>query len=278
MLKQVDSADCWAAAKQVGAEVIEVTVNDKWELPLLAHPQQPYSVGTPDGIKQLAADLKAAGVKISAFCVASRFDARPDFEIDFCTRLAGIARQMDIKAMRIDVVSYKVPVAEFLPGALTAVRKLVEASEATGVRFGVENHGPTGNDPAFLRPLLEGVPSKRLGITLDTGNFYWFGHPLSKVYELIEMVAPRVVHTHCKNIGYPADQREVQRKMGWEYAKYEAPVDKGDIDFVKVLKILRTAGYAGDLCVENETLGRLPAAERASVLGTEIAYLKKLRG
>jgi sugar phosphate isomerase/epimerase len=185
---------------------------------------------------------------------------------------------LGIQAIRIDVVSYKVPVDQFLDPAVTALRKLIEITEGTGVRFGVENHGPSGNNPAFLSPLLDRVGSKRLGVTLDTGNFYWFGHPLSKVYELIETFAPRVVHTHCKNIGYPANQREVRRPMGWEYATYEAPIDRGDIDFVRVIKILRAAGYTGDLCVENEALRRLPEGERASVLAREIAYLKRLRG
>ena len=277
MLKPLGATDCWSAARQVGAEVLEVTVDDNFALPLLFHPQKTYSISGPEGIAQLTADLQAAGLKISAYCVSSRFDARPGFERDFCTRLARIAQQMGIRAIRIDVVSYRIPPDKFLPNALTAVKSLMDATEGIDVRFGAENHGPCGNDPAFLVPLLDGVKSKRFGVTLDTGNFYWFGHPLSKVYELIEMVAPRVVHTHCKNIAYPADQREVQRPRGWEYARYEAPVNKGDIDFARVVKILRNAGYAGDLCVENEALHKFPEGDRAGVLGTEIAYLKELR-
>jgi sugar phosphate isomerase/epimerase len=269
--------DCWAAAKKVGAEVVEVTVDDSFGVPLLLHPQA-YSVKNDEEIRRLGTDLKAAKMRISAFCVASRFDTRPDFEIDFIGKLAGIAQQMGIRAIRIDVVANKIPLPEFLPSAVASLKTLVAATEGTGVRFGVENHGGTGNDPTFLSPMLDRVGSKRLGVTLDTGNFYWFGHPLSKVYELIEKAAPHAVHTHCKNIAYPEDRREVQRPRGWEYAKYEAPVDKGDIDFTRVVKTLRAAGYDGDLCVENETLGRLPEGERAGVLAEEIAYLKKLRG
>lgn len=277
MLKELGKPDCWSAAKSVGAEVIEVTVDDNLNLPLLGSAQSPYSVANDAGIKQLSADLKAAGVKISAFLVASKFDSRPDFEIDFCAKLAHIAQQMGIKAMRIDVVTRKMPNAQFLNPAVAALKKLIAASEGTGVSFGVENHGPSGNDPAFMMPLLAGVGSKRLGVTLDTGNLYWFGHPLSKVYQLIEAYAPHAVHTHCKNIGYPVDQREAVRPMGWEYAKYEAPIYQGDIDFARVIKILKAAGYTGDLCVENETLHRLPQGERETVLAKEIAYLKRLR-
>jgi len=278
MLRELGAPDCWSAAKSVGAEALEVTVDDQLNLPLLVHPERHYSLATDDGIKQISDDLQTAGSKISAFCVASRFDARPDFECDFGAKLARISQQLGVKAIRIDVVSYKLKIDQFLDPAVAAMKKLIAATAGTEVRFGVENHGPSGNNPAFLTPLLDRVGSPRLGVTLDTGNFYWYGHPLSKVYELIETFAPRVVHTHCKNIGYPADQREVQRPIGWEYAKYEAPIDKGDIDFARVVKILRAAGYSGDLCVENEALRKLPEAERSTVLGREIAYLKRLRG
>lgn len=277
MLKPLGEPDCWAAAKRVQAEVMEVTVDDKFGIPILAHPQQPYSVATPEEIKRLAADLKTNGVKISAFCVASRFDTRPDFEVDFLTKLAAIAQQMNIRAMRIDVVANKVPMDEFMKTAIPSLKKLVAATESTKVRFGVENHGGTFNQPTLMMSMLDGVGSKRMGVTLDTGNLYWYGHPISKVYEIIEMLAPHAVHTHCKNIGYPADRRDVQRPIGWEYSKYEAPVDKGDLDFSRIVKILQKAKYDGDLCVENETLGRMPESERAAVIASEIAYLKKLR-
>ena len=120
-----------------------------------------------------------------------------------------------------------------------------------------------------------GVGSKRLGLTLDTGNFYWFGHPLSKVYELYETFAPRVFHTHCKSIRYPEAEREKQRPIGWEYGKYDCPIYEGDIDFRRVVKILSAAGYANDLCVEDESLGKSPAAERRAILAKEIRHLKE---
>ena len=109
------------------------------------------------------------------------------------------------------------------------------ATADTGVRFGIENHGNTTNDPEFLAALFDGVGSKRLGLTLDTGNFYWFGHPLSKLYGLYEQFAPRAFHTHCKSIRYPEDDRERQRPMGWKYGEYNGPIYDGDIDFGRVV-------------------------------------------
>ena len=41
-----------------------------------------------------------------------------------------------------------------------------------------------------------------------------------------------------------------------------------------MVKILRNAGYRNDLCVENESLGKLPEAERGAALAKEIQHLK----
>lgn len=268
--------DSWSALESLGAEGVEATIGEDLSFPVLHHPERKYSGATEAGIEQLAADMKAAGRKITAFCMYNRFEERPDFEIEWSTKVARVAQALGVKAVRIDVVPRKLAAAEFLESAVTTLKKLMEATEATGVAFGIENHGGTTNNPDFLKPLFDRVGSKRLGLTLDTGNFYWFGHPLSKVYELYAAFAPRVFHTHCKSIGYPEDQRERQRPVGWEYGKYNCPIHEGDIDFRKVVKILTDAGYSNDLCVEDESLGRLPAAERAGVLAKEISYLKGL--
>jgi sugar phosphate isomerase/epimerase len=85
-----------------------------------------------------------------------------------------------------------------------------------------------------------------------------------------------VVHTHCKSIRYPADKKNIRRDIGWEYGKYNCPIYEGDIDFKRIVKILRNAGYQGDLCVEDESLGKYPANEQADVLRKEIVMLKGL--
>ena len=103
-----------------------------------------------------------------------------------------------------------------------------------------------------------GVGSDQLGLTLDCANFYWWGHPVKDLYPIYEKFAPRVVHTHCKSIRYPDDKKNVRREMGWEYGKYNCPIYEGDLDFKRIVKILRKANYRGDLCVEDESLGKYP--------------------
>ena len=124
--------------------------------------------------------------------------------------------------------------------------------------------------------MFDGVSSAQLGLTLDPANLYWFGHPLNEVYSICEKFAGGAFHTHCKNIQYPAEKRNVRRAIGWEYGKYSAPLYEGDIDYRRIAAILQKANYQGDLCLENECLGRFPKEQGPEILKKEIAALRQL--
>jgi len=277
MLRHTGQKDCWSAMQAIGAEGVEAHIAEDLSLPGLFHPKVKYTAANTAGIEQVAADARNAGQQITAFCMFNRFDERPQQEIAWCRRGARAAQVLAVPAIRIDVVPQKRSRDDFLKHAVHTLSAVIKQTESTGVRFAVENHGNTTNDPDFLKALFDGVGSDRLGLTLDTGNFYWFGHPLSEVYRWYETFAPRVFHTHCKSIAYPEDQRERRRPMGWKYAEYHVPIYQGDIDFARVISILRKAGYANDLCIENESLGRLRADQATANLAKEIRLLKRLR-
>jgi sugar phosphate isomerase/epimerase len=273
-LNQTGRKDCWPALDAIGAEGVEASLGEDLSLPGLSRPDRQYSAATAVGIETLRADMKGAGKRISALCMNNRFEDRPDFEADWCARAARAAQALGAKAIRIDVVPHKLPAAEFLDFSVRTLKQILAVTEPTGVAFAIENHGGTTNNPEFLKPLFDRVGSPRLGLTLDTGNFYWFGHPLSKVHELYEAFAARVRHTHCKSIRFPEAERERRRPVGWEYGKYNCPIYDGDIDFRRVVKILRAASYTGDLCVEDESLDKFPAGERGAILAKEIHHLR----
>lgn len=269
--------DIWSALKAVKAEGVEVAVGQDLSIQALYHPTKKYTLANATGVDQVVADAKAAGVRITGFCLSNNFEQQADAEVTCCTRLAAIAQSIGVPAIRIDVVPRQLSRPDFLKAATATLKRVIAETESTGVLFGVENHGNTTNDPTFLNPLFDGVGSKRLGLTLDVGNFYWFGHPLSKVYEFVEMLAPRVFHTHCKNIRYPAGERQKQRPMGWKYDEYGCPIDEGDVDYSRVVAILNKAGYHNDLCIENEFLGKLAGDAATKTLAREIQFLKQLR-
>jgi len=276
LLKTTGKPNCWTAMKELGVSCLEVDITPELACPSLFHPDKKYSLATPDGIKMLADDLAANRATITAFCMHNKFDDKLDEEIAWMRKLVPAAQQLKVKVIRIDVVPRKTPIDQFLPVAIKACKAICEIADGKPVRYGIENHGRFTNDPDVLEKLFAGVGSSQLGLTLDSLNLYWFGHPLESLYGIIEKFAPRVVHTHCKSVRYPEDQRNIRRPIGWEYGKYSAPIYDGDIDYKRVVAILRKAKYQADLCLENECLKHFPPEQHAGVIKKEIAMLKSL--
>jgi len=94
------------------------------------------------------------------------------------------------------------------------------------------------------------------------------------VYAVCEHFAGRARHTHFKNIAYPAELRHQPREPGFKYAEFAAPLSRGDLDLARLITILGRAGYAGDLCIENEMLGRFARADQLQVLAEDAAHLR----
>lgn len=275
-LKATGEADCWSALKALGATGVEVAVNDNLECHLLYHPTRKYSVADAAGIDALQKELDSQKIRITAFCMANRFDERLEQELAQTKALLPAAKALGVRAFRLDVVPRALAKDKFLPFAISTCKSLCTLAEGTDVHYGIENHGNTTNDPVFLEALFTGVGSPRLGLTLDPNNFYWYGHPLEKVYAIIGQFADRCFHTHCKNIKYPVEKRETTRPIGWEYDKYSITLAEGDLDYRRILALLKKGHYQGDLCLENECLGHYPAAEHPAVLKRETAFLRQL--
>ena len=275
-LKIAGQPDSWSCMKALGAQCTEANIGMNLDCVSLFHPRGKYTLATDDGIRALKDDLAASGCRISAFMMSNRLDEQLDKELEWTRKLVPAAQALGVEIIRIDVVPRKLEGDKFLSFAIAACKRLCEIAEGTPIRYGVENHGKITNDPQFLEKLFDGVGSPKLGLTLDCANFYWWGHPVNDLYAIYEKFAPGVVHTHCKSIRYPDDKKNIRREIGWEYAKYNCPIYDGDIDFKRVVKILRLAGYRGDLCVEDESLGKFPESEQAEVLRKEIALLREL--
>jgi len=275
LLRDTGEKDAWSALKAVEAQGVEITVERDLSCALVFGAEKPYSVASSDEAKRLADNAKSHGTPVTSFLMHNTFDQNPDAEIKWVGDVARACKTMGVGVIRIDVVPRKIKGDEFLKFAVETCKRLVAQIADTDVRLAIENHGNTTNNVEFLENLFDGVGSDRVGLTLDTGNFYWFGYPLTDLYAIYKKFAPRTYHTHCKSIAYPEDQRNVKRQMGWEYGKYNCPVYEGDIDFKRVVAILREAGYRGDLCIEDESLGKFKGKQR-EVLAKEVAFLKGL--
>lgn len=237
---------------------------------------------TPHAVFEYRRQLEHHGIMVSALLLGNDFSrSEHDAEIDWVAGCAHVANEFEADAVRIDaVMSPEDPDAWPLDRRIAvfadSMKKVLAATQGLRPQFGIENHGWPGNDPEFLSAIINAVGSPRLGNTLDTANFYWSGFPISEVYAILERFAPSTKHVHMKNIAFPSDMRDCRRERGWGYDKYCCPVLEGDIDMRRLVVWLKKAGYRGDLCIENESLGRYTVEERQQMIRGEAEFLNGL--
>ena len=275
----------WPSIKEgldaLGFDAVELTFDRDCSVhPIVPSASDRIGIGTPEGIETLRKQLDDNGVRVPAFLMANNF-ANPDFdfEVNWTINAIRAADALGIPAVRIDAMMHGEEEAspeENIRDFAEAMHRVLDATSDSKVDLGIENHGYQGNRPEFLEAVFAAVGSPRLGLTIDTGNFYWYGHPLSRVYEIIEQFAPRCKHTHAKNISYPVEMREIQREVGLEYGKHVTTIPEGDVDHKRVVQILKAAGYDRDLCIEDESLGKFPREEWPAVLKSDADYFRSI--
>ncbi|MGC8669244.1 MAG: sugar phosphate isomerase/epimerase family protein [Chthonomonadales bacterium] len=248
--------------------------------PAAGSTKERYFLNRNEDVSDLRRLCEGASIRISALLLANDFNA-PDIEkeLDWIIRTIHAAGDLGIEAVRIDAIMHgerELPREEREALFADRVHRVLDATASAGVDLGIENHGYQGNDPQFLEDLLAAIGNPRLGLTMDTGNFYWAGHPLDEVYAILQRFAPMAKHTHIKNIAYPEAMRNVRRPLGYEYGQYVCPIPEGDIDHSRVVGYLKAAGYRRDLCIEDESLGKYSEAQRKANLRAAAEFLGSL--
>ncbi|HDN18027.1 MAG TPA: sugar phosphate isomerase/epimerase [Candidatus Bathyarchaeota archaeon] len=217
-------------------------------------------------------EWRNSGFKATCILEVNRFCRDESWERRYLFEGLRLAEELSARAIRVDPICDEASMEDTIKNI---VRYLREAADASDVRIGIENHGRIGNELTFLKRVVEEVRSENVGYTLDVANIYWSGKPLSEVYSMVEELAPRTVHTHMKNIGYPEELRDRKRELGYMYSTYVSPLYEGDIDLGRIVDILRDNGYDWDLCVEDESLGKYKGRE-LEILMRDVEHLKRI--
>jgi sugar phosphate isomerase/epimerase len=263
--------------KDVGLSAIEMAVSrDSSVRAIIPTADKPRMfLNSDEDVDALAEQLASTKTRVTSLLIPNNFGAKElDTEVAWVIRNVQMAGKLGANAVRIDSAmegGRQLPVKTRQEIFSRCVKKII--SETSGVDLGIENHGVEGNDPEFLLGLIHMVGSKRLGITMDMGNFYWAGYPIDELYTILQRLAPYAKHTHVKNIAYPAEMRNTRRQAGYEYGKYVCPIAEGDIDLKRVIGFLKAAGYRRDLCIEDESLGRFDEQTRRKHLREAAAFL-----
>jgi sugar phosphate isomerase/epimerase len=265
------------ALRELGVDAIELQIDPDFTTPHVRQADgSPFSVRSAPDVAMLQSALSSKGVRISALLLMTDFSSdNADEQVRWASAAVKAARDLKAPAVRLDPLTRnkEMPADQVRENFVRRVKQVLEQTADTGVDLGIENHGPFGNDPAFLDAVFSSADDSRLGMTLDTGNFYWWGVPLDELYSLIERYASRTKHTHIKNINYPPALANMRRSIGLDYGKYCSPLDEGNIDLGRVVRTLRAAGYQRDFCIENESLNKYPADQRLEILRRDVRAL-----
>lgn len=283
MVAQLEGRGFFDVLRDVGVTSVEIEVDAEGATPhVRGEDGKAYSLADEGSAERLRQRLEGAGVRICALLVNNDFASAADHaqlarQVEWVVMAVRAAAVLGAPVVRIDPLARDRAVnaptgrERFVRGAEQVLRRTEDAA----IELGMENHGPHANDPRYVDAVLAALPDSRLGLTLDTGNFYWFGFRLEEVYELVEKYAPVAKHTHLKSINYPPDLAARNRPVGHEYGKYCCPLHEGNLDLERVVRALRGAGYQRDLCVEDESLGKHPKEQRPDVLRREVEALRK---
>lgn len=236
-----------------------------------------FDVSSKESRETLKRRLREAKLSVCAILVENDFSSEDlGREVDYILSAVKVASELEVSVVRINAVMHPLPgydLEKHVKRVADAVGMCMDSCRDLSVSLAVENHGVIANKREFLRSLFQTIDDEHLGLTLDTGNFYWFGYPLSEVYNIVEEFSSKVKHTHVKNATVKPDKRETFRKPG---DVEMAPLYKGDIDLERIVKTLRKTGYDYDLTIEDESLGTFKDKERLTVLKKDVEFIRKL--
>lgn len=197
----------------------------------------------PKQIQDLCAE---AGVKISG--LSSHSDLLdPEWGVLYARRGIRYARALGVNIVQITEDMYPPKwMTEQDAYAIMKInlRAIAETCAENGVYLGVEQHGPYTAKIKSLMRILELVDSPWIRVNYDCGNTFLAGED---PYAMLEAVIDKVIHVHAKDIS--GKQAEAERGKVTGTAVGCACGD-GEIDWHRIVKRLKKAGYTGVLSVE----------------------------
>lgn len=278
-LKSMEFKDVWTAAKAIGVDNLEVEVKPDLKCSNLYEADgSTHSIASQPEVERLRRALKRHKIKICAFTTVLPIagDMTPAQVEQWVGSVAHVARRTKVPVIMMPLIARGIEDEQFIAKAREFVGPLQAVARRTGVQLTIENLGHYLNRQEILDSILKSFDTRRVALTLDICNMYWFGHPLSKIYELAEHFAPYVRYVHVKSIKYPEDRRETQRAEGWEYLKYAEPVPSGDLDFARIIGFYYKAGYRGALTLEDDSLGKYKMPELQEVHRRDVQHLQQI--
>jgi sugar phosphate isomerase/epimerase len=190
--------------------------------------------------------MEEAGVKISA--LSSHSDLlNPEFGVLYARRAIRYAAAVGTNIVQITENMHPpawMTEKDAYETMKVTLRAIAETCADNEVYLGVEPHGPYTAAIDRMKRILELVDSPWIRVNYDSGNTYLAGED---PYAMLEAVLDKVVHVHAKDIS--VEQAEAERGKVTGTAVGCACGD-GVIDWHRIVRILKGAGFSGVLSVE----------------------------
>ncbi|MDO8586117.1 MAG: sugar phosphate isomerase/epimerase family protein [Armatimonadota bacterium] len=211
---------------------------------------------TPEQMKEARSRADDLGLKVCCYDVSNNFCVTgSDLDSQIADVKKGIeaALQLGARVIRVFSGSQKKGLAfEAARGMIVeAFYRIAPEAEAAGITMAMENHGRLAATSEQVMRIIKSVGSPALKSTLDTGNFTIGDEdPVVAARNLATLVA----HVHVKDISWDNVQGEPPQVFVSNTGRKVRPevIGEGQIDFAKIFRILKNAGFNGHLSLEYE--------------------------
>ena len=197
----------------------------------------------PEQIKQMTVE---AGVKISGLSTHSDL-LNPEFGVLYARKGIRYAKALGVNVVQITEDMYPpkwMTEQDAYDVMKINLRAIAETCDENGVYLGVEQHGPYTAKIKRLTRILELVDSPWIRVNYDSGNTFLAGED---PYEMLDAVIDKVVHVHAKDISVQQAEKERGKVTGTAVG---CACGDGVIDWTRIVRRLKKAGFAGVLSVE----------------------------
>jgi len=248
---------CLDATARLGYKYVELNVQTGRDL--FSEARYSASVSMERDPLEIKAMLDARGLKVSGLSCHAPM-AQPEVSVPFHTQAIIFAHALGACCINTDegVVPDWMSDDEAFEIIRYSLRKILPVAERHKVHVALEQHQKFTVKLPLYKKILGLVESPYFNCNPDTGNIFMSG---SDPYEVLEAIAKRVVHVHAKDVKIT---KEVGKVTG---VPSGCACGDGVIDWPRVVKILRKAGFKGVLAVECGT------EEQAA---KSIQYLRKV--
>ncbi len=221
----------------------------------------------------LATYARENGIALPCFSIGIDIvsEAKRKENIETLKRYADVAAAMGVPFLHhtiLPTLSHtggKEPFHKLLKRAVAGIREVYDCAASVGVKTVCEDQGFVFNGCERFEMLLSSV-DRDIGVVADLGNILFVEEEAAS---FVGRFAAQIVHVHvkdylCKSGGMPFPGEEWYETRQGNFLRGTI-VGHGVVDFVTVLRILRSAGFQGFYCLEYEGLEEPVSAIQKSI-------------